>query len=403
MGERILHRRPLAAGSAGSVPAVHVLAASAVLLALGWTGWMKAMAEDRALNPPAQTSPEGVLFGGFKAFRVPLPDSAEDWRKVQPQLRAKLWRLLGDVPPLFTPRAETIERRRHPGFEEHRIRFANGLGDSVYGCLLIPDGGGDAKRRPAVLYHHYHGGKYEQGKEELLRPAFAEFGNEQLVTGPALVREGYVVLAIDAYGFGERHQRGPTGQRDRGQAVEAALFKTFAWQGRTLWGMIVHDDLLALNYLLSRDEVDPHRVAALGMSMGATRSWWAAALDERIRCTVSVACLTRYQDLLAAGNVNFHGIYYFVPGVLKEQIDTEAICGLIAPRAHLTLSGGRDAGSPVSGVRTINEFQERLYGLFGQPKRYRGIVYDEVGHAYTPEMWRETTDFLRAHLRDAQP
>ncbi len=382
--------------------AVAVSAAIAAALA-GSAGRSKAMDDDRNVLP--RESPEGLLFGGFKTFRVPLPQSADNWRKTQPQLRAKLWKLLGDVPPPFTPRVETIERRRHPGFEEQRIRFANGLGDSVYGCLLIPDGvgGGSGERRPAVLYHHYHGGKYEQGIEELFRPAFAEFGNETLVTGPALVREGYVVLAIDAYGFGERHQRGPTGNRDRGQAVEAALFKTFAWQGRTLWGMIVHDDLSALNYLLSRDDVDPARVAAMGMSMGATRSWWAAALDDRIRCTVSVACLTRYQDLLAAGSVNFHGIYYFVPGVLKEQIDTEAICGLIAPRAHLTLSGALDAGSPLSGVKTVNDFQERLYGLFDRPKHYRGIVYVDVGHAYTPEMWRETIDFLRIHLRGVQP
>ena len=267
---RDVFRRPLMGAA--------VSAAIAAALVAGSAGRTEAMDDDRPV--PSQESPGGVLFGGFKTFRVPLPQSAEDWRKTQPHLRAKLWKLLGDVPPPFIPRVETIERRRHAGFEEHRIRFANGLGDSVFGCLLVPDGvGRNPARRPAVLYHHYHGGKYEQGKEELLRPAFAEFGNDQLVTGPALVQEGYIVLAIDAYGFGERHQRGPTGNRDRGQAVEAALFKTFAWQGRTLWGMIVHDDLLALNYLLSRDDVDPARVAAMGMSMGATRSWWAAALD----------------------------------------------------------------------------------------------------------------------------
>ncbi len=71
----------------------------------------------------------------------------------------------------------------------------------------------------------------------------------------------------------------------------------------------------------------------MGMSMGSTRTWWAAALDDRIKVAISVACLTRYQNLILHGNIMGHSIYYFVPGVLKAKIDTEAIVGLIAPRA----------------------------------------------------------------------
>ena len=107
--------------------------------------------------------------------------------------------------------------------------------------------------------------------------------------------------------------------------------------------MMVRDDLLALNYLVTRPEVDPARIAAMGMSMGSTRTWWIAALDDRIKVAVSVACLTRYQDMIATGEVNGHGIYYFVPGMLHEKIDTESVIGLIAPRAHLTLTGEKDA------------------------------------------------------------
>lgn len=346
-------------------------------------------------------SPSGSLFGGFPAFHTPLPQSADAWRESAPKLRRTLWSLLGDIPASFTPSAKIKQRVEHDDFFEERVEFFNGLNHRVFGLLLIPkarEKHSEAQRRPAVLYHHYHGGKYEQGKEELLRPAFREFGGGDLIPGHNLVRKGFVVLAIDAYGFGERRYESPASEQETGSQVEASLFKAFAWQGRTLWGMIVHDDLLALNYLISRAEVDPARIGAMGMSMGATRSWWAAALDERIRCTVSVACLTRYQDLLAQRQLNFHGIYYYVPGVLKERIDMEAVCGLIAPRAHLTLTGDRDPGSPASGVRTVNGFQERLYALFEQSDRFRGLVYEGVGHAYTPEMWSETVRFLDKHL-----
>ncbi len=69
----------------------------------------------------------------------------------------------------------------------------------------------------------------------------------------------------------------------------------------------------------------------MGMSMGSTRTWWlAAALDERIKVAVSVSCLTRYQDIIHTGWVNGHGIYYFVPGMLREKIDTESVVGLVA-------------------------------------------------------------------------
>jgi dienelactone hydrolase len=346
--------------------------------------------------PLTDERPSTVLKGNFPIFDVPRPESAEAWNRRKPELRETLWRLLGDLPPLFTPRPTIDKREGRDGYTLERFTFDNGAGDTVYGYVLLPTG--EPRRRPAVLYHHYHGNRYEQGKEELFLPAFREMGDNPMHTGEELVRAGYVVLAIDAYGFGERRFQGPAGKAEDGAQTEASLFKTFLWQGRTLWGMMVRDDLLGLNYLVTRPEVDPQRIAAMGMSMGATRTWWAAALDERIKVAVSVACLTRYQDLIAQGNVGCHGIYYYVPGVLKERIDSEAIIGLIAPRAHLTLAGDEDAGSPVSGVRTINAFQEHLHELYGKPEAFRGVVFLRTGHVFIPAMWTATLVWLEKHL-----
>ena len=171
------------------------------------------------------------------------------------------------------------------------------------------------------------------------------------------------------------------------------MSKLNLWYGRSLWGMMLRDDLMALDYLCSRPEVDRRRIAATGMSMGSTRSWWLAALDDRISVTVCVACLTRYQDLIASGRLREHGIYYFVPGVLKH-FDTEAVVSLIAPRPLLTQTGDRDGGSPISGVTTINSFVEGVYRLHRKEDRFRGIVYPGVGHRYTAKMWRETLAWL---------
>lgn len=336
-----------------------------------------------------------ILKGGFKSFTTPVPKTAKAWEKEKPVLRKKLWTLFGDLPPLFTPKPKIEKREQRRGFTLERITYDNGVGDTVYGYVLIPDG--RQERGPAILYNHYHGGQYKQGKEEVLIPAFAR-GGHKLVTGEELARAGYVVLCIDAYAFGERRFQGPGGEKDEGQATEWSLYKTFAWEGKNLWGMMVRDDLLALNYLISRREVDPKRVATMGMSMGSTRSWWVAAMDERIKAVISVACLTRYQNLIAHGGPRYHGIYYFVPGMLKERIDAESVIGLIAPRPHLTLTGDQDNGSPIDGVQTINRFQERLYKVYGEPENFRGVVYEQTGHEYTADMWQETLRWLKKHL-----
>jgi hypothetical protein len=334
-----------------------------------------------------------VLAGGFPSFRTPLPRSAPSWSRRRIALRKKLWRLLGDLPELFVPKVVIRQRQSRDGYRLERFTFDNGIGDTVYGYLLVPSM--LRGRGPAILYHHFHGNKYKNGKEEVITKAF---GKLDFATGEALVREGYVVLCIDAYAFGERRFQGPAGEKEEGRRTETSLFKMFLWQGRTLWGMMVRDDLLALNYLLSRPEVDPERIAAMGMSMGSTRTWWAAALDERIKVAVSVACLTRYQNLIAHGQIKQHGIYYYVPNMLKEKIDTESVVGLIAPRPHLTLTGDRDGGSPADGVRIINAYQESLYKLYGKPENFRAVLYKGIGHQYTPQMWQETLNWVKRHV-----
>ncbi len=336
---------------------------------------------------------QDVLKGGFPAFETPRPRDAAQWKTRRSELRRTIRRLLGDLPPLFVPKATVLSTETRPEYTIERFTFDNGVGDAVFGCTLIP--AGRMQPGPAILYHHWHAEQYELGKEELLPHVHPQLG---FATGEELVRRGYVVQGIDAYGFGQRRFQGPAGEREMGASVEAALFKTFLWEGRTLWGMMVRDDMLSLNLLASRTEVDPGRIAAMGVSMGSTRTWWLAALDDRVKVAICVACLTRYQDLIARGSVNAHGIYYYVPSLLKEGIDAESIVGLIAPRPLLTLTGDRDEGSPADGIQIINAFQEYLYRCYGRSDNFRGLLYPGVGHAYTPDMWQETLRWLAKNL-----
>jgi pimeloyl-ACP methyl ester carboxylesterase len=174
------------------------------------------------------------------------------------------------------------------------------------------------------------------------------------------------------------------------------MFKAMLWQGQVLWGMMVYDSLRALDVLVARPDVDPQRVATLGISMGSTMAWWLAALDERVKVTVDICCLTDFQALLARKALGLHGVYYYVPGLLKH-FTTAQINALIVPRAHLGLAGLRDELTPVEGLDVIDRELQQAYAAAGHPERWQLLRYD-VGHMETPDGRQAILAFLQKFL-----
>ncbi|MFM8878323.1 MAG: alpha/beta hydrolase family protein [Verrucomicrobiota bacterium] len=345
--------------------------------------------QDRPATIPAAAA---WLSGAKLAPEFSVPPTRVSWAVRRAEVRAILEGLLGPLPPRpARPEVTTLLREDRSGYRFEKFTFDNGAGATVAGYLFIPSHlRGPA---PAVLYCHWHGGQYDIGKDEMLRTnAVPE------AAGPALARRGFVVLGIDAYCFGERNGQGPGGPAEKGSAGEMTAAKFQLWAGRTLWGMILRDDRMALDYLASRPEVDPRRIGVTGISMGATRTWWLMALDERLRAGVAVACMTRYTELIREGGLNAHGIYYFVPGMLRH-FDTEAVMALAAPRPMLFMTGGKDSGSPVSGIARLEPPIREAYRLYGAEASFESRLYPELGHVYTPEMWERTQAWLERYLR----
>lgn len=305
--------------------------------------------------------------------------------------RARLWQLLGDIPAPMTPAVEMLSKRAEPTYALEHFRFVNGLGDAVYGYLLLPRA--IDYPAPAVLYHHEHGGKYSLGKDAALR--IRENG---YAPGIALAEAGFIVCAIDAYGFGQRECEGPGGKSETGRETETSLFKQFLWQGRTLWGMMVHDDLCALAYLRSRSEVAASRIGAAGMSLGGSRSTWLAALDESVKAVAPISQMTRYADFAAQGEYRRHAIYYYVPGMLASGLDMEHIVACTAPRSQLILTGDSDPLSPLSGIHTIMEYARAVYADLGAADELELMLYEGVAHAYLPDMLRRLLAFFSRTL-----
>jgi acetyl esterase/lipase len=292
--------------------------------------------------------------------------------------RRALYGLLGDLPPRSRPiSAKLVSREDHPGYVlEKLVLDLNGI-EPVPALFVRPRQ--LAGRAPAVLYNHAHGGDYKLGKTELVA------GRSALQAPPyadLLTSLGYSALAVDTWVFGERATR-----------TELDVFKDMLWKGQVLWGMMVYDSLRAIDYLVSRPEVDPTRIATVGLSMGSTMAWWVAALDERLKATVDICCLTDFQALLETGGLRGHGIYYYVPSLLKH-FTTAGINALIAPRAHLALAGNLDALTPPAGLDRIDRELRKVYAEAGRPESWR-LFRQEVGHQETPEMRREIVAFLK--------
>ena len=319
------------------------------------------------------------------------PDTRAAWESQRQQIRGQLWKLLGRLPARpKLPSVKIMSRENKSDYRVEKFTFDNEAGATVPGYILVPK---NLKgKAPAILFCHWHGGEYEIGKEELFQAR-----HTPEAPGPRLAQLGFVVLGVDAYCFGERNGKGPGGPKETGSDGEMSASKFNLWVGRTLWGMILRDDLMALDYLASRPEVDPDRLGVTGISMGATRSWWLMALDERLKTGVAVACLTRYQNLIQHEALRAHGIYYFVPDLLAH-FDTEAIVALIAPRPVLFMTGSEDLGSPVDGIHAIESAVRPVYRLYDKEEDFRSRIYEGLGHVYTPEMWAQTLAWLHKYL-----
>lgn len=288
--------------------------------------------------------------------------------------REQLYALLGDLPPRDRPITATlIDRAEVDGYVlETLVLDLNGA-ELVPAYFVKPLNA--PERAPCVIYNHAHGSEYELGKAELLR------GRKAIVSpyAAALTARGYAALSIDHWCFGE--QRGRT---------ETSVFKEMLWRGQVLWGMMVYDSLRAVDYLVSRADIDPDRLGTLGLSMGSTMAWWLAALDPRIRVCVDLCCLTDYDALIAANNLDNHGVYYYVPALLKH-FTTAQINALIAPRPHLSLAGNYDPLTPVAGLDRIDRELKAVYAA--TPERWQLSRYN-CGHFETAAMRREIMRFL---------
>ena len=297
------------------------------------------------------------------------------------QEREELYRLLGDLPDRQTPvLSKLISKEEREGFYIERLLLDLNKIESVPAFFIHPKN--TPGKTPIILFNHSHGGNYHIGKDEVLNSASYMYEKSY---AEELTECGYSVLCIDEWAFGERRGR-----------TESEIFKEMLWKGRVMWGMMVYDSIRAIDYLFTRDDVDTGRIGTVGMSMGSTKAWWLSALDIRVKVCVDICCMTEFETLIETRGLDRHGIYYYVPKLLK-YFTTARINSLISPRPHLSLNGTYDRLTPNKGLNVINEELKRVYKEDGFEECFELKEYP-VAHLETVEMRSEVIEFLRKWL-----
>lgn len=302
-------------------------------------------------------------------FSATSEPSARLWQK---RVRRKLTELVGGFQSArvaLQPRV--LEKRRFNGYSREKIVFQSRENLSVFGYLLIPES--ISSPIPAIVCLPGHGrgcddivGIAENGQQRETRSGYARNFALQVV------EHGYAAFAIEQLGFGCRRddaaRRKGTGASSCQPAAGAALLF-----GQTMIGWRVWDVMRAIDYLLTRREVDSSRVATMGISGGGTVSLFSGALDERIKVTVVSGYFNTFRDSILSLS---HCIDNYVPGILN-YIEMYDIAGLVAPRGLFIESGERDPIFPIHGSRTAIKKAAHIYSGFGAADRFGHEIFDD--------------------------
>lgn len=204
-----------------------------------------------------------------------------------------------------------------------------------------------------------------------------------------LARLGFFVLAVDAFGAGERGIGKALGEY-HGEMVAATLYPT----GRPLSGLQVYENQRAVDYMLTRPEVDGDRLGITGASGGGNQSMYAGAFDERFKAVVPVCSVGNYKAYLGAACC----MCEVVPGALSFT-EEWGVLSLTAPRALMIVSATRDAFQfSVGEAKKSLAFVRPVYQLYQQPGSVKHAIF-ESPHDYNKPMREAMYGWMTKYLK----
>ncbi|MCH7988487.1 MAG: acetylxylan esterase [Planctomycetes bacterium] len=303
-----------------------------------------------------------------------LPKTLQDWEVRKKEIRENLmqaWGRFPQEPCALEPR--TLGELKRDGYRVEKIVFQTRPGIVMTANAYVPDGGG---KRPAVLCVHGHWSKAKQ---------------EPVVQARCigLAKLGFFVLVVDAFGAGERGIGKPLGEY-HGEMVAATLWPV----GLALAGLQVYENMRAVDYLLTRPEVDGKSLGITGASGGGNQTMYAGAFDERFGCVVPTCSVGTYQSYLGAACC----MCELVPNAMTYT-EEWGILALTAPRALMLTNATRDSFqfSPGEAKKSFAKAR-RIFELYGKSAHAKHTII-ESKHDYNQQMREAMYGWMTLHLK----
>lgn len=283
-------------------------------------------------------------------------------KSVQARIRASF----GPEPertPLKARVTRTVERDT---YRIEMVVFESRPGFLVTGNLYVPKGRGG--RLPGVVGVCGHSAN---GKAAEAYQSFAQ----------GLARQGYVVFLIDPAGQGERFQylNGAKARYGPGvsEHIQAGNQQTLV--GEFLGAWFAWDGVRALDYLLTRPEVDPKRVGVTGNSGGGTQTAWLCGVEPRWTMAAPSCFITTFRR--NAENELPADTEQCPPRVLALDLDHSDFLAAQAPKPVVILAQEKDFFD-VRGSTEAHQRLKSLYTLLGKPEAIRLHIGGDA-HGYT--------------------
>jgi dienelactone hydrolase len=307
--------------------------------------------------------------------------SKQDWLDWKAALAPKVKATLGRWPVKVPLNPEIQAEWSEDGLLKRRVIFDVEDGLSAVAYVFRP--AKKTGRRPAILCCHGHGA---YGKESVMgdrsttdRAAAVDGTNYGY--GLQMAQAGFVTIAIDFRGFGERDDRNKPNNNGTiliGRDPCNVHYIRASILGMTMLGMNVHDGRCALDYLCQQPFVDPERIGVMGLSFGGTMTTWLSLCDERIKAADIICYSDRFADF-GMRDANFCGSQVS-PGVYALA-DVPDLHGLIAPRPLLVEIGAFDECFKVESAMSCFREVEKIYTAAGVRSRLELDLF-EGGHRW---------------------
>jgi cephalosporin-C deacetylase-like acetyl esterase len=308
-------------------------------------------------------------------------DSRDAWNMARPELQRQLLETLGlwPMPPRGDLAARVTGTEERAEFVIDKILYQSIPGLYVTGNLYRPKV--VTTPLPAILYVCGHS-KVE--KDGVIYGCKAHYQHH----AAWFAANGYACLIVDTIELGEL----PCSHH--GTCREGKWW----WQSRgfTPAGIEAWNGLRAIDYLISRPDVDKSKIGVTGRSGGGATSWWLGAIDDRIAAVVPVAGITDLKNHVVDGVVEGHCDCMYPFNTFRW--DFETLAALVAPKPMLVENTDKDPIFPEDGVRRIYSQLEKVYGWYGASDRL-GLVIGKGGHADTTELRHPAFAFFEKWLK----